>query len=79
MILSSVSYSQTPITQDNFQTAINTCLTTNPEDGMCSESEYDCFLFRNDTWRIKSNSETKFLKNSIYFLTRINVCGFPIN
>ena len=29
MILSTVSYSQTPITQDNFQTAINTCLSTN--------------------------------------------------
>ena len=24
----------TPITDANFQTAINTCLTTNPEDGM---------------------------------------------
>ena len=30
----------TPITDANFQTAINTCLTTNPEDGMCSDSEY---------------------------------------
>ena len=44
-----------------------------------SASIYDCFLFRIDTRRIKSNSETKFLKNSIYFLIRINVCGFPIN
>ena len=26
MILSTVSYSQTPITEANFQTAINTCL-----------------------------------------------------
>ncbi len=31
---------KTPITDANFQTAINTCLTTNPEDGMCSNSEY---------------------------------------
>ena len=31
---------QTPITQANFQTAINNCLTTNPEDGLCSDSEY---------------------------------------
>ncbi|MGY8868131.1 MAG: BspA family leucine-rich repeat surface protein, partial [Methylophagaceae bacterium] len=31
---------KTPITDANFQTAINTCLTTNPEDGMCSDSEY---------------------------------------
>ena len=40
MILSAVSYSQTPITDANFQTAINTCLSTNPVDGMCSDSEY---------------------------------------
>jgi hypothetical protein len=40
MMLSTVSYSQTPITDANFQTAINTCLNTNPEDGMCSDSEY---------------------------------------
>jgi len=31
---------QTPITDANFKTAINTCLSTNPEDGMCSDSEY---------------------------------------
>jgi len=30
----------TPITDTNFQDAINTCLTTNPEDGMCTDSEY---------------------------------------
>jgi surface protein len=40
MILSTVSYSQTAITDGNFQTAINTCLTTNPVDGLCSNSEY---------------------------------------
>ena len=40
MILSTVSYSQTNITDANFQTAINTCLSTNPEDGLCSDSEY---------------------------------------
>ena len=33
-------YSQTPITDANFQTAINNCLATNPVDGMCSDSEY---------------------------------------
>jgi surface protein len=33
-------YSQTTITNANFQTAINTCLTTNPIDGLCSDSEY---------------------------------------
>ena len=30
----------TPITDANLQTAINTCLATNPEDGLCSDSEY---------------------------------------
>jgi hypothetical protein len=40
VFLSMFGYSQTPITNANIQTAINTCLSTNPEDGMCSESEY---------------------------------------
>ena len=40
MILSSVSYSQTPITDANFQQAINNCLATNPVDGLCTNSEY---------------------------------------
>ena len=40
MILSTVSYSQTAITDANFQTAINTCLSSNPEDGLCTNSEY---------------------------------------
>jgi surface protein len=40
LTLSLVSYSQTQITDANFQTAINTCLTTNPVDGMCTSSEY---------------------------------------
>jgi len=30
----------TPITDANFNLAIETCLSTNPVDGMCSESEY---------------------------------------
>tara|TARA_R110002051_G_scaffold275209_2_gene336174 strand:+ start:614 stop:1093 length:480 start_codon:yes stop_codon:yes gene_type:complete len=34
------SNAQTPITDANFQEAINTCLSTNPIDGMCSDSEY---------------------------------------
>ena len=33
-------YAQTPITDANFQVAINTCLTTNPVDGLCDGSEY---------------------------------------
>ena len=33
-------YAQTPITDANFQDAINVCLSTNPVDGRCSGSEY---------------------------------------
>ena len=35
-----ITNAQTPITDANFQDAINTCLSTNPIDGMCSDSEY---------------------------------------
>ena len=38
--ISTFGYSQTPITDANFQVAINACLSTNPVDGMCSDSEY---------------------------------------
>ena len=31
---------RTAITDANFQDAINTCLTTNPADGLCASSEY---------------------------------------
>ena len=31
---------QTPITNSNIQDAIDTCLSTNPVDGMCNDSEY---------------------------------------
>ena len=40
LLISFIGFSQTPITQSNFQVAINTCLSTNPDDGMCSSSEY---------------------------------------
>ncbi|MFT4534713.1 MAG: hypothetical protein ACJA1A_002000 [Saprospiraceae bacterium] len=33
-------YSQTPITNANFQDAIDICLETNPVDGMSINSEY---------------------------------------
>jgi surface protein len=38
--VSEISYSQTPITDANFNQAIATCLSTNPVDGMCSNSQY---------------------------------------
>jgi surface protein len=34
------TFSQTPITDANFHSAVNTCLSTNPIDGMCSNSQY---------------------------------------
>ena len=40
LLISFTGFSQTPITDANFQTAINTCLSTNPVDGLCSDSEY---------------------------------------
>jgi len=36
---------QTPITQANFETAINTCLSTNPVDGLCTTSEYGAMKY----------------------------------
>ncbi|WP_288956425.1 BspA family leucine-rich repeat surface protein [uncultured Polaribacter sp.] len=39
-IISLIGYSQTPITNSNFKTAINKCLSSNRIDGLCSNSEY---------------------------------------
>ena len=38
--LAIVVYSQTPITDTNFTSAINTCLSANPLDGNCTNSEF---------------------------------------
>ena len=35
-----ISFGQTPINDDNFLSAIQTCLSTNPVNGMCSDSQY---------------------------------------
>lgn len=41
LLATSFCFSQnTPITNANFQDAINTCLTTNPINGICTSSEY---------------------------------------
>ena len=40
LIVNNCSTALTPITDVNFQTAISTCLSTNPVDGLCSDSEY---------------------------------------
>jgi len=40
VFISMFGYAQTQITNANFKTAINECLTINPVDGLCSGSEY---------------------------------------
>ena len=38
ILFSTLSYSQ--LTDANFQQAVDECLATNPEDGLCTNSEY---------------------------------------
>jgi hypothetical protein len=38
LLISFTGFSQTPITDANFNQAIETCISTNPVDGMCSDS-----------------------------------------
>jgi uncharacterized protein (TIGR02145 family) len=40
LLIFAFGFGQTPITDANFNQAIETCLSTNPIDGMCSDSEY---------------------------------------
>ena len=40
LLICSLSYGQTPITDANIAQAIETCLSTHPVTGMCSDSEY---------------------------------------
>ena len=40
LLLSTIAYSQTPITDDNFKSAISDCLSFDPFNGNCVESEY---------------------------------------
>ena len=40
LFISSVGYSQTPITNANFRAAIADCLSTHPVTGLCVDSEY---------------------------------------
>ena len=40
LFISSVGYSQTPITDNNFKSAIANCLSTHPVTGLCVDSEY---------------------------------------
>ena len=40
LLIYSLSYGQTPITDSNIVQAVETCLSTHPVTGMCSDSEY---------------------------------------
>ena len=51
-----VSTSATPITNANFLAAINTCLATNPVDGMCSNSEYGAM----PTWDVSNVTNMEY-------------------
>ena len=57
MILSTVSYSQTSITDTNINDAVNTCLSTNPVDGLCSDSEYGPIT----DWDVSSVTNMQYL------------------
>ena len=64
LLISLFGYSQTQITNDNFQEAINTCLTTNPVDGMCSDSEYGAM----PDWDVSQVTDmSDAFKNKLYF------------
>ena len=48
LFISLFGYSQTQLTDANIHDAINTCLTTNPVDGLCDGSEYGAI----PTWNV---------------------------
>ena len=50
VFISMFGYAQTPISDANIIIAINTCLSTNLADGMCSASEYGAM----PTWDVSS-------------------------
>ena len=54
ILFSTLSYSQ--LTDANLQTAINTCLATNPEDGLCSDSEYGAM----PTWDVSQVTDMSY-------------------
>jgi surface protein len=53
---SEISYSQTPITNSNFNLAIATCLSTNPVDGMCTSSQYGAM----PNWNVSNVTDMAF-------------------
>ena len=57
VFISIFGYAQTPITDANIQIAVNTCLSTNPVDGMCIESEYGAM----PDWDVSSVTDMTYL------------------
>ena len=59
LFFGALSFSQTPLTDTNFLDAINTCLSTNPENGLCSDSEYGAMPY----WNVSNitNMDSAFL------------------
>ena len=60
-----VSFGQTPITDANRYNAIETCLSTDPIDGMCSDSEYGAM----PDWDV---SQVTDMNNAFYFRSDFN-------
>jgi surface protein len=62
--ISLFGYSQTQITDANFYSAINTCLATNPVDGLCSDSEYGAM----PDWDVSNvtNMQEAFINNEYF-------------
>ena len=60
-----VSFGQTPISDNNFYQAIETCLSTNPVDGMCSDSEYGAMPY----WDV---SQVTNMSNAFHYKVDFN-------
>ena len=56
------SFGQTPITDSNFYDAIRTCLSTNPVDGMCSDSEYGAMPY----WDVSQVTDMSYAFRDTY-------------
>ena len=74
VFISMFGYAQTPITDVNFQVAINNCLSTNPEDGMCSESEYGAM----SDWDVSIVTSMKFAFSNSNDLMVTSVLGMLV-
>lgn len=56
VFLAVTGYSQTPITDDNFYQAIDSCLSTNPVDGLC----YNCEFGAMPDWDVSNVTDMRF-------------------